>query len=212
MSSPSRLSQFAGLSQLGIHLLAVSKGQPASEIRSLFIEGQIDFGESRLQEALTKFDVLNDLQEIRWHFIGRLQANKVRGVVKSFDVIHSVDSIKLAKRISRIAGEENKMPLIMFQVKFRKDDKKTGFEVDELLEAWTKLITLPNVRICGLMTIPPAGLDRHGTKNLFKECRNLADQLSLQDCSMGMSRDWEDAIEAGATWIRLGSIFVWRAP
>ena len=112
---------------VGVHLLAVSKGHPAALIRQLAELGQQDFGESRLQEALPKLEALADLKVLRWHFIGRLQANKVRAVVRSFAVIHSVDSQPLAERISRIAAEENCCPEVLLQVKLRDDPTKGGF-------------------------------------------------------------------------------------
>ncbi len=187
-------------------MLAVSKGHPEASVRKFANDGQIEFGESRLQEALSKINNLSDLDRIRWHFVGRLQANKVRGVVKNFDYIHSVDSFNLAKRISRIAGEENRCPQLMLQVKFREDHAKGGFSIAELLEAWPKIKTFSNINIVGLMTISPIAFELDDRKSLFKECRNLADQLELKDCSMGMSGDWQVAVDAGSTWVRVGSL------
>ncbi len=189
-----------------VNLLAVSKGQTESLIRFFAEKGQFHFGESRLQEATTKIKNLSDINGIRWHFVGRLQSNKVRGVVKIFDVIHSVHSLALGERISRISGEENRFPQIMLQVKLREDSAKVGLSKEELLQAWTKLRSLPNMNITGLMTIPPINLDLEGRKVLFRECRDLADGLGLKDCSMGMSRDWREAVNAGATWIRVGTL------
>ncbi len=191
----------------GATLLAVSKGHPVASIRELFDLGQLDFGENRLQEAIPKIKELNDFGSIRWHFIGRLQSNKVRAVIRSFDVIHSVDSIELAERISRIAVEENRSPQIMIQVKFREDPTKGGFTPEELAENWPRLIKLKkqNFQIIGLMSMAPIKLGMTGRIQLFNECRLLADQLELKECSMGMSRDWEEALDSGATWIRLGS-------
>ena len=191
---------------VGVHLLAVSKGHPAALIRQLAELGQQDFGESRLQEALPKLEALADLKVLRWHFIGRLQANKVRAVVRSFAVIHSVDSQPLAERISRIAAEENCCPEVLLQVKLRDDPTKGGFSLEQLKQAWPELVQLPHLKIIGLMTMAPLALDLEQRQELFRECRDLADQLDLSDCSMGMSGDWPVAIKAGATWLRLGSI------
>ena len=188
-----------------VKVLAVSKGQDIRAIRLLASIGQIDFGESKVQEALPKLDSLKDLIGIRWHFIGSLQANKVRQVVRNFDAIHSVDSLKLAKRISRIAGEECKKITVMLQVKFRNDPNKGGFNSEELLDAWNEIVQLPNIDLVGLMTMAPLSLDLTQRKVLFKECRLFADKLRLKDCSMGMSADWKEAVESGATWIRLGT-------
>ena len=191
---------------LGVSLLAVSKGHNPQSIRKLSGYGQLDFGESRLQEAIPKKNALNDLNQLRWHFVGKLQKNKVRGVVKEFDFIHSVDSLPLIERISRISQEEQKIPNIFLQVKLRDDPQKGGFAKQDLLQSWSKIVALKNIHLIGLMTIPPISLNLDQRKDLFCECRNLANYLGLKDCSMGMSNDWHEALEAGATWIRLGSL------
>ena len=189
----------------GVRLLAVSKGHPVSSILALAEKGQCDFGESRLQEALPKLNALKAKKSLDWHFIGRLQANKVRGVVRSFEFIHSVESLSLAERISRISGEEKRSPKAMLQVKFREDPTKGGFLPEQLLRDWSKLIELPHLKLVGLMTMAPMNLDLDERRNLFGDCRALADHLSLPDCSMGMSSDWKEALQCGATWLRLGS-------
>ena len=190
---------------LEVNLLAVSKGHDQESIRKLFGYGQLDFGESRLQEAIPKIHDLNDLNQLRWHFVGTLQKNKVRAVIKEFDFIHSVDSLALLERISRISQEEQKKPNIFLQVKFRDDPQKGGFLKQDLLKSWSKIVSLKNIHLIGLMTIPPIALNSHQRKDLFSECRKLSNYLRLKDCSMGMSNDWEEAIEGGATWIRLGT-------
>lgn len=189
----------------GVHLLAVSKGHPAAPIRQLAELGQVDFGESRVQEALPKQEQLADLPQIRWHFIGRLQANKVRSVVRSFAVIHSLDSLALVRRVSRIAAEEGVDVEGFLQVKLRPDPSKGGWSPEELLEAWSEVQELPHLRLTGLMTMAPLGLGEQERRDLFAECRELADRLGLPQCSMGMSGDWQDAAAAGATWVRVGS-------
>ena len=190
----------------GVSLLAVSKGHNQECIRTFANYGQLDFGESRLQEAIPKKKDLNDLNELRWHFVGKLQKNKVRGVIKEFDFIHSVDSLSLLERISRIAKEEEKVPRIFLQVKFRDDPSKSGFFKKDLLNSWSKIISIDNIKLIGLMAIPPIFIDLKQRKDLFLECRNLANHLELDDCSMGMSNDWKEAVEAGSTWIRVGSL------
>ena len=191
---------------LGVNLLAVSKGHKHDSIRKLSGYGQLDFGESRLQEAIPKKINLSDLKQLRWHFVGTLQKNKVRGVIKEFDFIHSVDSLPLLERISRISQEEQKSPNIFLQVKFIDDPNKGGFLKQDLLKSWSKIISLKNINLIGLMTIPPIVLNSSQRKDLFCECRNFANHLGLKDCSMGMSNDWQEAIQGGATWIRLGSV------
>jgi pyridoxal phosphate enzyme (YggS family) len=186
-------------------LLAVSKGQPAERIREAVGLGQVSFGESRLQEAMTKQDELGDLEPLDWHFIGRLQANKVRGVVRRFSTIHSIDSLKLAERVARIAAEEGLSTGVLLQVKLRPDPGKTGFEPDDLRACWPRLQGMKPLRPLGLMTISPAGLGREDRCRLFADCAALASDLGLEQLSMGMSGDWREAVEAGSTWIRVGS-------
>ena len=206
MTSANEFKKIKHSLPLGVNVLAVSKGHEPESIRKLYGYGQLDFGESRLQEAIPKKNHLNDLNQLRWHFVGKLQKNKVRGVIKEFEFIHSADSLSLIERISRIAHEEKKIPNIFLQVKFRDDPQKGGFLKQELLKCWPKIVSLKNIHLIGLMTIPPIFLNLDQRKDLFCECRNLANHLELKDCSMGMSNDWEEALEVGATWIRLGSL------
>ena len=188
-----------------VNLLAVSKGHPASAVRELAALGQLDFGESRVQEALPKLEQLADLRALRWHFIGRLQANKVRSVIRAFTVIHSIDSQGLAERISRIALEETRIPEVFFQVKLRDDPAKGGWEPDALRELWPQMKDLRGIKPIGLMTMAPLDLQPVDRQVLFEECRAFANELALPDCSMGMSGDWKQAAQAGATWVRVGS-------
>ena len=192
-------------------LLAVSKGHPAVSIRVLAQQGQRAFGESRLQDALPKQEELADLN-LQWHFIGRLQSNKVRAVVRAFPVIHSVDSLALAERVSRIAAEEGVVPSVLLQVKLRPDPSKGGFDPDQLRTVWPQLSGLPSIQLVGLMTMAPLDCPVNDRQALFRECRELADQLALPECSMGMSGDWRDAAAAGSTWLRLGSALFGARP
>jgi pyridoxal phosphate enzyme (YggS family) len=185
-------------------LLAVSKGQPATMIRAAVAAGQRSFGESRLQEAIVKQRELADLEPLDWHFIGRLQANKVRPVLRHFAVLHSLDSLELARRMARIATEEGCSPAVFCQVKLRPDPAKTGFDAEELRACWPELCTLAPLRIEGLMTIAPLGLDQPERQALFTECAALARDLGLREISMGMSGDWREAAAAGSTWVRIG--------
>ena len=189
-----------------VNLLAVSKGFSSNEIKFIYSEGQNDFGESKFQEAFEKQHLLEDCKKIKWHFIGRLQSNKIRKIVQNFEYIHSVDSYEKLLKISNVSFEENKNPLIMLQVKLSDDPNKGGFNPKVLIEKWDQIKQFKSIQIKGLMTINPQGLSSTENIKLFKECRNLADSLKLHDCSMGMSGDWEEAIEAGSTWLRLGSM------
>ena len=189
-----------------VNLLAVSKGFSTQEIKIINNEGQTDFGESRFQEAIEKQLLLKNFKNIKWHFIGRLQSNKIRKIVQNFQYIHSVDSYEKLLKISNVSSEEQKNPLIMLQVKLSDDPSKGGVNPKVLIEKWDKIKQLKNITIKGLMTINPKGLSSKENTKLFKKCRNLADSLKLHDCSMGMSGDWKEAVEAGSTWLRLGSI------
>lgn len=193
-------------------LLAVSKGQPAEAIRAAVLAGQRSFGESRLQEAMAKQAQLQDLGPLDWHFIGRLQANKARAVLRHFGTIHSVDSPELAERLQRIAAEEGLAPAVLFQVKLAPDPAKTGFEPEALRQAWPRLSQLAPLRPVGLMTIAPLGLEAEERLALFGRCRDLAAELGLTELSMGMSGDWPEAVAAGSTWVRLGSVLFGPRP
>ena len=190
----------------------MSKGFRCQEIKNIRNEGQNDFGESRFQEAYEKKQILKEIKNIKWHFIGRIQSNKIRKIVQNFEYIHSVDSYEKLLKISNVSFEENKTPLIMLQVKFSEDPSKGGFNVPGLIEKWDQINKLKNIEIKGLMTINPKGLSSAENIKLFKKCRTLADSLKLHDCSMGMSGDWEEAVDAGSTWLRLGSIIFGNRP
>jgi len=189
-----------------VNILAVSKGFKSQEIKTIHNLGQNDFGESKYQEAFEKQLILKDLKQIKWHFIGRIQSNKIRKIVQNFKYIHSVDSFEKLQKISSISYEEKKNPLIMLQVKLSDDPSKGGFRPELLISKWREIQELKNITLKGLMTINPRGLGSKENSELFKKCRSLADSLQLPDCSMGMSGDWEEAIDSGSTWLRLGSL------
>ena len=189
-----------------VNILAVSKGFKSQEIKTIQNIGQNDFGESKFQEAFEKQLILKDLKQIKWHFIGRIQSNKIRKIVQNFKYIHSVDSFEKLQKISSISYEEKKNPFIMLQVKLSDDPSKGGFKPELLISKWREIQELKNITLKGLMTINPRGLSSKENSKLFKKCRSLADSLQLPDCSMGMSGDWEEAIDSGSTWLRLGSL------
>ena len=189
-----------------VNILAVSKGFESQEIKIIHDLGQNHFGESKFQEAYEKKLILKDLKPIKWHFIGRIQGNKIRKIVQNFKYIHSVDTFEKLQKISHIAYEEEKNPFIMLQVKLSDDPTKGGFNPELLMLKWREIQKFRNLTLSGLMTINPRGLSSKENSELFKKCRSLADSLQLPDCSMGMSGDWEEAIEAGSTWLRLGSL------
>ena len=205
MVNPSNYLKIKNKIPLNVNILAVSKGFKSQDIKTIQNIGQNDFGESKFQEAFEKQLILKDLKQIKWHFIGRIQSNKIRKIVRNFNYIHSVDSFEKLQKISNISREERKNPLLMLQVKLSDDPTKGGFNPEHLIMKWREIQQLKNITLKGLMTINPKGLSSKENLDLFKKCRSLANKLRLIDCSMGMSGDWEEAVDAGSTWIRLGS-------
>lgn len=195
-----------------VRLIAVSKQVSAEAVREAYNAGVRDFGESRIQEAAEKQSQLQDLPDINWHLIGHLQANKVAKALELFQWIHSLDSLKLAQRLSRLAGEMSCSPQVCLQVKILPDADKYGWSVPELLTDLRELDECQHIKIQGLMTIPPLGLDDSQILEFFNSTRELADKIKqqnlqhiqMQQLSMGMSGDYHLAIQAGATMIRLG--------
>jgi len=189
-----------------VNLLAVSKYTNTKNIQSIYDLGQEHFGESKVQEAQIKQVNLISNQKLKWHFIGKIQTNKITKIVKNFDYIHSVDSLRKLQKISKVALELNKIPKIMIQIKLSDDPYKGGMNPEDLVNNFDQIKLIEGIKLIGLMTMNPKGLSSKDNFNLFKECRSLADSLLLKECSMGMSQDWEEAVEAGSTWIRLGSL------
>ena len=188
-----------------VELLAVSKTFPAAAVREAYDAGQRAFGESRQQEAAPKIEALP--ADIRWHFIGGLQRNKVRKVLGGFGCVHSVDSLRLAEYLDRVAGEEGKRPQVYLEVNVAGEASKGGFSPDELLAAAESLPALGHLELLGLMAIPP----EEGARGWFARTRELRDLLEarsglrLPGLSMGMSGDFEDAVKEGSTIVRVGS-------
>ncbi len=189
----------------GVNLLAVSKGFGSKSIESLHSLGQQHFGESKVQEALQKDYLLNNKLNIKLHFIGRIQSNKIRKIVENFDFIHSVDSYSKLLKIAKISDEIGKSPITMIQVKLEDEPQKGGMFTDELIGKWDSIKMIKGLNIKGLMTINPKGLSSQENLNLFRKCKSLAESLELPECSMGMSIDWKEAVDAGSTWVRIGS-------
>lgn len=195
-----------------VKLIAITKQVDTSAMREAYFTGVRDFGENRLQEALSKQQELEDLADIDWHFIGHIQKNKAKKVVENFTWIHSLDSLALARRINRLAGELNLVPKAFLQVKVLPDPNKYGWEVEELWKDLEQLDKLEHLNIQGLMTILPWGLSSAEVLKAFQAVADLAkkikeadySRLSMAELSMGMSGDYKLAIRAGATQIRLG--------
>ena len=212
MTITSRLESIRQQLPASVRLIAVSKQVSAEFVREAYNCGVRDFGESRIQEAAEKQSQLQDLPEINWHLIGHLQANKAAKALEQFQWIHSLDSLKLATRLSRLAGEMSCSPQVCLQVKILPDPDKYGWSVPELLADLRELDECQHLKIQGLMTIPPLGLDDSQILEFFNSTRELADKIKqqnlqhiqMQQLSMGMSGDYHLAIQAGATMIRLG--------
>ncbi|MEO0705386.1 MAG: YggS family pyridoxal phosphate-dependent enzyme [Cyanobacteria bacterium J06649_5] len=208
-----RLKTFEPAIPPSVKLIAVTKTFPAEIVRAAYHAGIRDFAENKVQEALSKQAALSDLTDVTWHFIGHVQSNKSRKVVEHFDWIHSVDSLRLANRIDRQATELGKRPKCCLQVKLAADPSKDGFELEDLMAALPALDQLEQIDISGLMVIPPNGLLPHQTQAIFERAsallRSLHSEpftnLSFQSLSMGMSGDFEAAIAAGSTMVRIGS-------
>lgn len=203
-----------------VRLIAVTKKVSAEAARAAYMAGVRDFGESRIQEAIAKQTELADLTDITWHFIGHLQTNKADQALTHFDWIHSIDSLKLARRLNHLAADLPRPPQCCLQVKIVSDPPKYGFSVPELWRALPALDQCAALSIMGLMTIPPYGLAVAELQTIFQQTRELADNINqhglshiqIQQLSMGMSADYPFAIAAGATMIRLGSVLFGERP
>lgn len=198
----------AGREPNEVSLIAVSKMVPSKDIMKAFDIGLRNFGESKIQEAKEKISqeplaVLND--GIKWHMIGHLQKNKAKTAVALFDLIHSIDSIELLEKINKHAGEIGKVQRVLIEVKLSNEFAKTGLDKELLKELIEKSRTLENVRVEGLMTIPPYFDNPEESRPYFKELKQLADKFGLHELSMGMSGDYEVAISEGSTMVRVGT-------
>lgn len=185
-----------------ITLVVVTKEVGISAIRAAFDCGLRDFGENRVQEAEDKIGQLSDLKpDVTWHMVGHLQSNKAKTAVELFDIIHSVDSVKLAEILSRRA--EKTLPVLL-QVNVSGEATKSGFAVNEIAVVVEEIRQLPNLRLVGLMTIGPLVAELEEVRPVFRKLRELRDSLGLEHLSMGMTDDFEVAIEEGATMLRIG--------
>ena len=209
-----RINQIRQQIPANVRLIAVTKQVSVEAMREAYAAGIRDFGENRIQEALPKQEQIQDLPDICWHFIGHLQINKAKKAIEHFEWIHSVDSLKIAQRLDRLAAKLPKQPQVCLQVKVLPDPNKYGWDISELLAALPELDRCNHLKIRGLMTILPLGLSESEMLAAFEATRSLAEKikqqnwsnLSLEELSMGMSADYLLAVKAGATMIRLGRI------
>lgn len=213
----------AGRNPDEVELVAVSKTHPPEAVREAMEAGQAIFGESRVQEARAKAPLLPG--RLRWHFIGRLQKNKVRAALGCFELIHSVDSLELARQIDRVAEEEGLRPRVLLEVNVAGESTKFGFSPGDLRAEAEALGELGRLEIAGLMGMAPYAEEAEYSRPHFIKLRELRDELretagwQLPELSMGMSGDYEIAVEEGATLVRVGSAIFgtrsgkqWRPP
>lgn len=194
------------------HLLAVSKLQPIEKIRELYQQGQIDFAENYIQEALEKIESLADLK-IQWHLIGPIQKNKVKYLKKHFAYIHSIDSYELAAKISEACLKIQYRQKVFLQINLSGEASKSGFSQEELNAKWGLIQELAGLEVVGLMTMPPLENKPEKNRVFFKELKYIGTKLNLNEYSMGTSHDYKFALQEGATWIRLGTmLFGERTP
>lgn len=206
-----------GRSAAEITLVAITKTHPAETLRAALALGTQDLGENRVQEAEEKISELGR-DAARWHLVGHLQTNKARRAVSLFDVIHSLDSAGLAERLDRMCAEESRESLdVLVQVDLGGEAAKSGIETAQLPNLLAALKECPHLRLLGLMTLPPYFENPDCSRPFFKTLRELRDELAAQghfgsginsgkgELSMGMSHDFEVAIEEGATMIRVGT-------
>jgi pyridoxal phosphate enzyme (YggS family) len=192
-----------------IELVAISKTHDAAKVREAVEAGQTLFGESRVQEARVKIPELPS--NLRWHFVGHLQKNKIRHALPLFEMIHSVDSLALAQDVNRIAEEDGLHPRVLLEVNVAGEGSKFGFTPEKLREDLENLLGLPRLSILGLMTIPPLADKAEASRKYFVQLRDVRDRLQtefhvdLAQLSMGMTQDFAVAVEEGATLVRVGT-------
>ncbi len=201
----------AGRNRDDVTLIAVSKTKPMEMIVEAYEAGKRDFGENKAQEMKEKHDALAD--DIKWHFIGHLQTNKVKYVVGRATLIHSVDSYHLAEAIEKESAKKNLVSDILIEVNVAHEESKFGLKTDEVEKLVREVSKLPHIRIKGLMTIAPYVENAEENRKIFKELKALSvdisnkniDNISMDILSMGMTGDYEIAVEEGATLVRVGT-------
>lgn len=184
-----------------VRLIAVTKTFPADDVDHAISAGISDVGENKVQEARDKRPDVRG--SARWHLIGHLQSNKARDAVRLFDVIQSIDSVGLAERVARAAEGAGKVQQVLLQVNVAREPQKSGANPSDVDELARRVRALPTLEVTGLMVIPPAG-EPEDARPWFRELRTMRDSLGVRELSMGMTDDFEVAIEEGATIIRVG--------
>lgn len=220
-----RAAQSAGRSAKEVSLVVVTKGQPVETIRAAIQAGAIILGENYPEETVPKIQALGWVEGISWHMIGHLQSRKTGLVVKHFDALHSLDSLRLASRLNQQLGAENRVLPAMLEFNVSGEESKYGWPAwdeiswPQLLPEIESILALPNLSVQGLMTMPPYSLDPQKTRPYFTRLRKLRDFLAahfsqclFSDLSMGTSIDFEAAIQEGATLVRIGEAILGPRP
>ena len=205
-SIQNKISEILDKKQLKINpkIIAITKTFPISAINPLLESGHIHYGENKIQEAENKWEGIKEkYQNVALHMVGKLQSNKAKKAIQLFDYIHSLDNLKLAKLLSRFENELNKKVKIFIQVNIAEENQKTGIRLNELENFYNCCKKDLNLNIIGLMCIPPIDSD---SSKYFKILKQYSLKLNLNDLSMGMSNDYEQAIFCGSTYLRLGTV------
>jgi PLP dependent protein len=202
----------AGRDPNEVRLVVVTKTFDAETVRDAIGAGAVDIGENYVQEARAKIEAVGR-EAARWHFIGGLQKNKAKYVVRLFDLVHSVDGLDLAAEIDRRAAADGRVMDILIQVDISREDQKSGVMEEDLVDVVRAIAPLPHVAVTGLMGMPPFGREPEASRPYFRRMKQLFEELAslrilrvdMRDLSMGMSNDYEVAVEEGATMVRVGT-------
>jgi hypothetical protein len=220
-----RVARSAGRRVDEVRLVVVTKGQPLEKIQAVIEVGARLLGENYAEEGVGKIRALNALQGLEWHMIGHVQSRKASLVCEHFDWVHSLDSLKLAERLDRFAGELQRQLPVLIECNVSGEESKFGFQAwqeaqrDGLIEAISNILKLNNLQVRGLMTMAPYSSNPEAARPYFSRLRRLRDELAQQfpgtdwsELSMGMSADFETAVEEGATIVRIGEAILGPRP
>ena len=214
-----KICQDIGRDPNEIKILAVSKLQSVEKIMQAIQAGQLYFGENYAQEAIEKQNQIQN-KNLEWHFIGRIQKNKLKNIVGNFSHIHSVDDLECAQKISQIAQKNNIQQKIFLQINQGDELSKGGFEPKSILQDWKVIQNLPNIKVVGLMTLPPITDNPEDSRKYFKDLKRILTEMKseqntqhpLNELSMGTSHDFREALEEGATIVRIGTFIFGARP
>jgi PLP dependent protein len=204
-----------------IKLVVVTKMQPVETVRAAIEAGVMRLGENYPEEGVMKLQSMQEFSAVEWHMIGHVQSRKAQLVAENFNLLHSLDSLKLARRLDRFCGESGRTLPVLLEFNLGGEDSKSGWLAGDeanwssLLDELAAVISLPNLQVCGLMTMPPLGQTAEFSRPFFQQLKRLREYLALQfpqvnfsELSMGTSGDYEAAVQEGATLVRVGTAIV----